>query len=954
MTKRYRKQKWAALGMLCAVLFASLPIPVFADGGNTLSEIEIIPDNRLYDWVKDDTVNYIYDFTETNINAYSQDEVLSTASLRTSMIFDGQTLACKEGKTFSFGSKVFLGDDYGLYGGELSFDANVSGGKLSIGIRLSRTAPNTDYRGIWFTFDGTDTVTISEPESKFSATVKISGVASVGKLTVRDKASIIELLLDETLLCSVTYDSYTGAIVVLDGQGNTVASKESTKLRPAGYFTLFADSMVGTIDNLTFEHNNLTVNKNVNEGLAIDYTTWVATDDRDRTTPMGVEVREDKQVGIFYFLCQTGEDTDFIQDNTRIFLENGLEGLNDHLTDPKEGGAYYWAEPYFGYYKNVDSWVFRKHAYQLEAAGVDFIFLDFTNGAYYQEALMTLLDVWLEIRKEGGSTPEICVFSASRYAAVMEPLRSMIYSEEGFAKYGELFYQYKGKPLTLANLNGNTGELETWISETFTVRKCWAWLNDRGCWNWLQEYTQQGNNFRYSNGGPGRDIEGNFEELALCIGHHPTTSKGRSFANATFPTINGNDYGFSLDSGAGLGFAAQFEAIMHFDPNMVLITGWNEWVAGLNHTSSGYSKFAGSTDLGFQFVDQFNTEYSRDAEPMKLRQGEEVGFGDNYYYQMTSYIRQYKGTGAVSQASGQTSISLADNTTWTNVGPVYSDNVNDIAWRSQDGYFVNCNYVNNTGRNDLVSTKVSQDAEYLYFLVNTAENIVVDDGANWMNLYIDLDNDPATGWEGYDLALNRARDNHYVAVESLEKGWEGAHIGQALYTVEGNQMVIRLAKSVIGVRGHIATLCFKWADNSTLIGNVMEFMDLGDTAPNDRFSYMYVCPETEGVDTVAVPTYSLIVDGSVEKARDEDDALPGYTDTKPSVDTTDDTTNETDHETESSEGNDTEKLPTVEAKVTWKYSLRLKVMIVLCGVVTGISISAVLLIPDIVRRKKKS
>ena len=75
MTKRYRKQKWAALGMLCAVLFASLPIPVFADGGNTLSEIEIIPDNRLYDWVKDDTVNYIYDFTETNINAYSQDEV---------------------------------------------------------------------------------------------------------------------------------------------------------------------------------------------------------------------------------------------------------------------------------------------------------------------------------------------------------------------------------------------------------------------------------------------------------------------------------------------------------------------------------------------------------------------------------------------------------------------------------------------------------------------------------------------------------------------------------------------------------------------------------------------------------------------------------------------------------------------------------------------------------------
>ena len=68
---------------------------------------------------------------------------------------------------------------------------------------------------------------------------------------------------------------------------------------------------------------------------------------------------------------------------------------------------------------------------------------------------------------------------------------------------------------------------------------------------------------------------------------------------------------------------------------------------------SGYPNFAGSKDLGFQLVDQFSPEFSRDGEPMKLRDGEEVGFGDNYYYQMAGYIRQYKGTGTVSQASGQ-------------------------------------------------------------------------------------------------------------------------------------------------------------------------------------------------------------------------------------------------------------------------------------------------------------
>ena len=33
---------------------------------------------------------------------------------------------------------------------------------------------------------------------------------------------------------------------------------------------------------------------------------------------------------------------------------------------------------------------------------------------------------------------------------------------------------------------------------------------------------------------------------------------------------------------------------------------------------------------------------------------------------------------------------------------------------------------------------------------------------------------------------------------------------------------------------------FKWADNSTITGEVMEFMDLGDSAPNARFNYRYV------------------------------------------------------------------------------------------------------------------
>ncbi len=952
---KQRKYRWTAVGLLAALLVTSFPLSAVADGGTALNAVEITSDDRAYDWVASGKKTYSYDFTSTEITDYSQDEILATASLRTNMIFDGQTLACKEGKTFSFGSALFLGDDYGLYGGEMSLDANVTGGKMSIGVRLSRTATDIKHRGVWFTFDGTDTITVSEPESRLTATVKADKVASVGKLTVKDKASVIELYLEDTLLCSVTYDSYRGGMAIRDARGTTLASADATDIRPAGYCTVYADSMVGHIDNVVFEHNDLTVEKTDMQGFSIDYTTWVATDDRDRTTPTGVDVREGKEVGIFYFLNRGYEDTEFIQDNTKIFLEQGLEGLNEHLTAPGQSGSYFWAEPYFGYYRSMSSWVFRKHAYQLEAAGVDFIFLDFTNGAYYPQELQVLLDTWLEMRKEGTDTPDICAFSAGNYGAVMSALRGSMYSEEGFAKYGELYYKYQGKPLTLCGARNDTSELGQWINDTFTVRDCWAWKDEDGGWNWLQEYTYRGGKYVHSNGGPGRDINGNFEQLALCMGHHPTTSKGRSFDGRTFPKITDNDYGFSLDSGAGVGFAKQFEAIMQFDPDMVMITGWNEWTAGLNQTSSGYDQFAGSTDLGFQFVDQFNTEYSRDGEPMKLRDGETVGYGDNYYYQMVSYIRQYKGTGAVSQASGQTSVDLSNLTAWENVGPVYGDNVGDVEWRHEEGYFSNLTYVNNTGRNDLAVAKVSQDAEYLYFMVQTAENIVVDDGSAWMNLYVDIDNNHATGWEGFDFAINRARNGHYVSVESLENGWSGKHIGQALYTLSGNQMVIRLSKAVIGVKGTASTFSFKWADNATQGGHVMEFMDLGDTAPNDRYAYLYVCPEGQGSDPVATAVYTLLAaDGSVEDSRDEHKPLDGI-DVPEEPTIGEDGTSDVGEPSES-DGAET----TVESSGTdateqerWVYSTRLKVMIVVTGGVLGLCVYAAIVIPSVVKKKKQ-
>ena len=130
-------------------------------------------------------------------------------------------------------------------------------------------------------------------------------------------------------------------------------------------------------------------------------------------------------------------------------------------------------------------------------------------------------------------------------------------------------------------------------------------------------------------------------------------------------------------------------------------------------------------------------------------------------------------------------------------------------------------------------------AEYLYFLAVCTAPIEKDDSENWMNLFINTDGDINTGWEGYDYVLNRSRDGKNVSVEKFTDGFRSEKTGEARYVTDGGYFVIKLEKSVIGVT-ELRDFTFKWADNSTTSGNVMEFMDLGDAAPNDRFAYRYI------------------------------------------------------------------------------------------------------------------
>ena len=588
--------------------------------------------------------------------------------------------------------------------------------------------------------------------------------------------------------------------------------------------------------------------------------TWVATDDVGRVTPIGSDTiaPTEQKVGIFYFMWHNAKEQgeNPLYDHTAAYLSGGVDAVWNLIPQGPLGFAHYWAEPYFGYYNSDDEWVIRKHGYMLAEAGVDFIFVDATNGIIYERNLETLLRVWSQMRAEGYQVPQICFHCGNTDSLAAASLSFLWNNYYSVGKYADMWFYFDGKPLIFYP-DSLAKTLSNEVNDFFTVRQSWAftgdsWYTDRkgkGRWAWADMYPQQ----------PGLSPTGEVEQMIVMSGFWANgsggTNGGRSYTKANgIPAYEGKwDFGFALmntTSGLGLAFQEHFDYAKEVNPPLIMITGWNEWWAGRWGGSSGnaaqgqticneYKVDQKNPQYQWYYVDSFNTEYSRDIEPMT------GGYNDNYFYQMVQNIRQYKGSRVLEAAFEQWAIDIkGDLGQWFIVGPEYRDYQGDTVDRDHFSYVGDFRYVNTSGRNDFVTCKVSSDPEYLYFYAECAENITAPEGTNWMNLFIDADCNGETGWYGYDFILNRSQSGDKVSVERFvgNDTWELEGIGEAEYDLRGNVLQIKVARSLMSLG---ETFDFKWADNSVADGNVMQFLDLGDTAPNDRFNYRYTTVATE-------------------------------------------------------------------------------------------------------------
>ena len=570
---------------------------------------------------------------------------------------------------------------------------------------------------------------------------------------------------------------------------------------------------------------------------------WVAVDALGRTIDpaqyKSKTERGDKTVGIFYFIWMGSHGYDQAANwgelrppsATDVNSPYDIQKLLDaDMVNPAFGpehAFHHWGEPYLGYYVANDEWVIRKHAQMLTDAGVDVLFFDVTNSFTYLDVVETICEVYTEMREEGNDTPQFAFVTNSNPNATALTVYRNIYLK---GVYKDLWFKWEGKPLLLCNPD----EASSTIKNFFTIRHSWylynnssidTWFGDgEDKWPWGGLYPQQAGMHN-----------GERECVSVMPATHPTSNIGRSY-NVENNVQPGSS---AQKSGEGIYFKSQFERALSLDPKVLFFTGWNEWVAQrfISHNGGDYMLGRPLSPGGSYFVDQYNHEFSRDMEPLR------GDFGDNYYYQLADFIRQFKGVDAQPVYKRIDSIKV-DGTMdeWPYVQAAYADDQGDIVHRSHFGYGRVGTLTNMTGRNDILETRVTNDGINVYFYVKTATAISSYKNSKWMRLFITVKgNESAEQWEGFHFVVNNTVNNDKTTqLESCTGDWNWTKKTDIQYAVKNNEMELAIPMADLGITNpNEFTLDFKWIDNAVNDGDIQECLSDGDSAPNGRFRYRY-------------------------------------------------------------------------------------------------------------------
>ncbi len=558
----------------------------------------------------------------------------------------------------------------------------------------------------------------------------------------------------------------------------------------------------------------------------------VGFDEYGRSVPAVSARREDKEVGIFYFLWLGQHGAPEIYDISHIRAEYGDEVLF-HQSTPESPSPqfHWWEEPLFGYYNSADEWVMRRHLEMLTDAGVDFLVFDATNCYTYDAVARRLMKIITELRAEGWDAPQVVWMTHSRSIQTATQLYNNIYKA---GTYPDAWYRVDGKPMLIAyrtaekdlaeaasrgDTSYNPGDMPQEMQDFFYLREP-RWPYDPVCEN----------SWPYTEWSYPQPL--NTDMISVSIASHTAVPFSFSLSREDWPLNWGRGYdvrkkvNVAEDINRGTFFEAQWKQALRTDPRFIMVTGWNEWVAQKNTYDGEYA-----------FVDNVDIEYSRDAEPMV------GGYEDAYFIQMLYHIRQYKYEpmdGFIASTTYKTIDISGAPTQWEDINAVYRRVGTDDGSRNSIGGAPTVRYEAPAVENNILEVRVTADKENLYFYIKTAADIVQKDAAGWMNIYIGKGSAPEMkGWESYEYAINRARTDGKASIEALNADYTGTALeASATYTVQGNVMQVSIPRAALGLET-ASDFYFKVADGVENPAEIMSYYASGRSLPVGRLSYLY-------------------------------------------------------------------------------------------------------------------
>jgi hypothetical protein len=571
-----------------------------------------------------------------------------------------------------------------------------------------------------------------------------------------------------------------------------------------------------------------------------DQADLTGTDDLGRQLPSIEQTGAQKPnrcVGLFYWqwhgtlraLPGAFNMTDFLQTHPK-FMD-----FNAYPPGGPRNPEIYWAQPLFGYYRSTDPWVIRKHLPMFAAAGIDFLFFDYTNSSIYDPELTTFLSVAEDLKSKGLAVPRLTFFLNHLPDQKVESLYQEWYKP---GKYDDMWFGWRGKPLLMTEMPIDASKLKNpamlvEIQHYFTWRPTWALSRaDKNpqLWRFLSDPIDP----------PALDKSGRVEQMvvnksmggpiwnSLAMGG---VSAGPGVKDHTAADYDGN--WMLPDAAHGVCFQAEWAHATKVAPPILLITGWNEWTASI-WEKPGVIMLGRKTGTGQGYiVDEFNMQFNRDLEPMK------GGYGDDYYWQLVENMRRYKGMLPRQRVSKEKTIAVTGPISqWNGVTPMFPGVVGATADRDWDASVKGGHYVDQTARNEIESAQIAHDPSTVWFHVHTTAPLTPGTDPNWMILMVDIDENAKTGWHGYDLLVNRRRIGSNASVEkNVGDGWTWEPVESAQAHRDGNDLVIALPRSLF--RSGQLRFDFKWIDNMGDQPEVMDFYGRGSTAPVGRFNFRF-------------------------------------------------------------------------------------------------------------------